>query len=212
MLRIEVRIDRHHAARTHEQRVAVGRLLGDDFAADVAVGAGAVLHHHRLAQRLLQRLADGARELVGRAARREVHDDADRLAGPGLGEGRCRARRRRQRAAAQPERRRRRRGDARRFMRGLLRSLLIVHAAGGLRRTSGPWACASKRIGCSLTGRARRAVLHQRGVQRLAGIVGQRGLARRGDGLGARFGATAPCARWSSTCSRFSLPRSLVAP
>jgi hypothetical protein len=76
-----VRVDRHRAAGGHQQRVAVGRLLGDEVAGDVAVGAGAVLHHHRLAERLRQRRRHGARDLVGGAARREAHDHADRLVG-----------------------------------------------------------------------------------------------------------------------------------
>ena len=82
---VDVRVDRHHAARTHQQRVAVGRRLGHHVAAQVAARAALVLDHHGLAERFLQRRADGARDLVGRAAGREVDDDLDRLARPVLG-------------------------------------------------------------------------------------------------------------------------------
>ena len=46
---------------------------------DVAVGAGAVLDHHRLAEALRERLAEGPRELVGGTARGLRHDQHDGL-------------------------------------------------------------------------------------------------------------------------------------
>jgi hypothetical protein len=59
--------------------VAVGRLLGDVVVRQVAAGAALVVDDHRLAQRLLHRLLDGARQRIGAAARRKRDDDLDRL-------------------------------------------------------------------------------------------------------------------------------------
>ena len=61
-----------------QQRQAVGRRFRHDLRADRGVGAGAVLDHDRLAPVLAHALADEARDDVGRPARRERHDDADR--------------------------------------------------------------------------------------------------------------------------------------
>jgi hypothetical protein len=70
-----------------------------------------------------------------------------------------------------------------------------------------------QRMGWALTGRGGRAVRDQRGIERAAGVVGQRRGARGRHGLRAHGGGTPGCAaRWSVTCSRFSLPRSLVLP
>jgi hypothetical protein len=44
-----------------QQRVAVGRRLGDGVGRDVAAGAGAVLHHDRLAERLAELAGDQSR-------------------------------------------------------------------------------------------------------------------------------------------------------
>ena len=82
---VDVRVDRHHAAGTEQQRVAVRCRLGDHVAAQVAAGAGAVLDQHRLAQRVLQGLGDDAGDDVGGAAGREVDHHLDGLGGPGLG-------------------------------------------------------------------------------------------------------------------------------
>ncbi|KAG1246807.1 hypothetical protein G6F65_020493 [Rhizopus arrhizus] len=75
-------IDRERAVH-HQQRVAIGRRFRDDARADVAAGAGAVLHHHWLPQLLLQVGADAARQQIGAAAGRERHDDGDRVRGVG---------------------------------------------------------------------------------------------------------------------------------
>ena len=64
--------------RHQQQRVAVGRALGDRVGADDRAGAGAVVDDHVLPQRLLQPLCDDAAEDIGRAAGCERHDDADR--------------------------------------------------------------------------------------------------------------------------------------
>ncbi|MPM72548.1 hypothetical protein SDC9_119524 [bioreactor metagenome] len=70
---------RAHGA--HEQRVAVRRSACGHGAANVAARARAVVHHHGLTELLRQILRDHARQNVGGAARRERHDDGDRLAG-----------------------------------------------------------------------------------------------------------------------------------
>ena len=79
-LLVDQRID--GVAHGHDrERVAIARGLGDDLARHHAVGAGAVVGHHRLAPGLLEVLADGARQKVGRAARRERDHHADLLVG-----------------------------------------------------------------------------------------------------------------------------------
>ena len=61
-----------------QQRVAVGRRLGDHLTRDIAVGAGTVLDHHRLAEPHGQRLRQQAGNDVGRAAGRKRHHELDR--------------------------------------------------------------------------------------------------------------------------------------
>jgi hypothetical protein len=65
-----------------KDRVTVGLGLGDVFHADIAVGAGAVLDHHRLAQRAGQIVANHARCDIGRTAGRERNDEMDRPVWP----------------------------------------------------------------------------------------------------------------------------------
>ena len=77
--------DGDEVAGGDEDRVAVRRRLGHGVDAERAAGAGAVLDHHGLAERLGELLADEARADIGDAAGRERHDDADGAAGPGLG-------------------------------------------------------------------------------------------------------------------------------
>ena len=60
--------------------MAVGRRLRHLGRGNRAVGAGLVLHHHRLAKRLAERLRDDAHHDVGRRAGAERHQHADRLA------------------------------------------------------------------------------------------------------------------------------------
>ena len=55
--------------------------------ADAAAAAAAIVDDHGLADRLLERLLDRARQRVGAAARRERHDDVDRLRRKGLCDG-----------------------------------------------------------------------------------------------------------------------------
>ena len=78
-LLVEARIDHDRRARRDEQRVAVGRRLGDHRRADVAAGAAAVVDDERLLQLLRQPLGHRARGDVRRSARRPRHDDGDRL-------------------------------------------------------------------------------------------------------------------------------------
>ena len=49
-LRIDRRRDRHHAARADEQRVAVGRLVGDELGRDAPARRRPVLDHELLAE------------------------------------------------------------------------------------------------------------------------------------------------------------------
>ena len=72
------------ADRAEQQRVAVGRRLGDQLRADIAAGAALVLDHDIGAPGVLQMLGGDAAQQVGRAGGRERHDHADRLAGIGL--------------------------------------------------------------------------------------------------------------------------------
>ena len=71
----------------HQQRVAVGRRLGDGVGADGAGrAAGAVLHDEVLADRLVELLHQDARDAVDRSAGRERHHDGDGARGIGLRE------------------------------------------------------------------------------------------------------------------------------
>ncbi len=67
-------------AGDHQQRVAVGRSLGDQVGADGGSGARAVVHDEGLVQGLAQFLGDGAGVDVGRPAGAKRDDDSDRTA------------------------------------------------------------------------------------------------------------------------------------
>ena len=79
-LGVQRRVDRVLVVREIE-RVAVGRRSRGQLSGDDAGRARAVLHHHRLLERLAQADAEGAREQVGRAALRRGGVDPDRAAG-----------------------------------------------------------------------------------------------------------------------------------
>jgi hypothetical protein len=80
---VDAGADGERADVEQQERMAVGLGLGDHFGADVAARPGFVIHHDRLLPDVAQLLADRARKHIGGAARRERHDDADRLAGEG---------------------------------------------------------------------------------------------------------------------------------
>ena len=62
--------------------------MKSDHAQRATRAAHVLDHDRRVAQRLAQRLGQVARDLVGRAAGREGHDDGDRLVRVGEGRGR----------------------------------------------------------------------------------------------------------------------------
>ena len=80
-------VDAERAGAGEAEGQSVGRGLGDRVDAQHAAGAGAVLHHHRLAQNFLQRRLHGARHRVGAAAGREWNEKAERPVGKGLRAG-----------------------------------------------------------------------------------------------------------------------------
>ena len=65
--------------------MAVGLGARHLLAADIAAGARDILHHHGLAELGRQPLGHEAGDDVGTGARRERHDELDRLVGPGEG-------------------------------------------------------------------------------------------------------------------------------
>ena len=67
-----------------DQRVAVGRRLGNDIRADDAVGARAVINNDVLAQLPVELRRQPARDHIGAAAHGKGHDDAYRAIGKSL--------------------------------------------------------------------------------------------------------------------------------
>ena len=72
-----------------QQRMAVGRRLGDGRRPDRAAGAGAIVDDHGLPPALGEPLRDQARDVVGGAARHERNDQLDLLGRIGLRRSRC---------------------------------------------------------------------------------------------------------------------------
>ena len=72
-------IDRKRGARRHHDGVAVRCAMRDRVHRRHAAAARAMIDHERLAEPLLELLADDARDQSGRAARRERHDEGDGL-------------------------------------------------------------------------------------------------------------------------------------
>ena len=73
-----MRIDHDLRIGAEEQRVAVGRRLGDELHRQVAVRARAVFHHDRLPERIAEPRREEARDVVIGAARRLGNQHADR--------------------------------------------------------------------------------------------------------------------------------------
>src|ERR1041384_7452547 len=86
LIGVERGIDR---IRRHDlqQRVAIGRRLGDHLGADVAAGARAILDDELLAEALRQPLTHQARLDVGGPSGRKADDDAHRPRWIGLRPG-----------------------------------------------------------------------------------------------------------------------------
>ena len=99
-----MRIDGDVAELDEAERVAVRLGFGDRLGADIAAGAGAVLDHEALAERLVQIVGRDARGHVHQAAGGGDDDQADRLGRIILGSRRdrgveaCRSHRRRDNA------------------------------------------------------------------------------------------------------------------
>ena len=70
-----------HRSVGNQQRIAIRRLLRDEIRADHAARAGAVFHHHGLAQRLGKGRGHQAAHGIHQATRRELRDQADGPAG-----------------------------------------------------------------------------------------------------------------------------------
>ena len=100
-LLVERRVGGERAGRHEEQRVAVGRRLGDRGRGDHRAAAGAVFNDDRLAEPLFQlRLELPARHDVHRAARPERQDQRDRPRRIVVGAGRRRLRQEKRRRRA----------------------------------------------------------------------------------------------------------------
>jgi hypothetical protein len=80
-----VRVQREGADVAGGEGVAVRPGAQHLLHRDVAAGAGAVVDHHRLAERRLQRVLQHARGEVGLPAGREADDQVDRPLRPGAG-------------------------------------------------------------------------------------------------------------------------------
>ena len=84
-LGVQRRVDREVAGLPHHQRVAVPRRLGRGIHAEVAAGAGLVVHHEGVAG-VPDLVGELARDDVRAAAGGEGHDQADGPGGPTLSE------------------------------------------------------------------------------------------------------------------------------
>jgi hypothetical protein len=79
------RADEKGAGRSQDDRVSIGRRIGDLLAADGATRTATIFHDDRLPEPPRQRFGEQAAGDVGISARREGHDEADRLVGIVLG-------------------------------------------------------------------------------------------------------------------------------
>ena len=71
----------HRSGADDQQVVAVGRGIRGHFHRDIATGAGAVIHHHRLPQFFAEALCQRTRDGVHAAAGRDADDGAQRARG-----------------------------------------------------------------------------------------------------------------------------------
>src|SRR5262245_10401799 len=78
-------VDALDARRGHEQRVTVGRSLGDQVCAKIAASPRLVFHNDRLTETLREFVTQGARKHVHKPAGRERRDHSDGSVGIGLG-------------------------------------------------------------------------------------------------------------------------------
>ena len=78
-LRVQAHVGRQRTGRAHAQRVAVGRRLRHHREPDVAARARPVVHHHLLAELVVQARHQRTHHRIGTAAGRERDDHADRL-------------------------------------------------------------------------------------------------------------------------------------
>ncbi|KAG1254438.1 hypothetical protein G6F65_017042 [Rhizopus arrhizus] len=76
---VQRRVQRQGAHACRHQRIAVRRGAGRFLRGDDSGGAGAIFHHHRLAQRVAHVLGDDAGRQVAAAAGAEWHQPADRM-------------------------------------------------------------------------------------------------------------------------------------
>src|SRR5262249_5128208 len=75
------RVDREHAYRAYQYRVAVRVGLGDELGGDRAIRARPVLDHGLLVEKFLELRADRAPDDIRRSPGHEGDHDLDRLAG-----------------------------------------------------------------------------------------------------------------------------------
>ena len=74
----DMRRHRHRAGRRQEKRVTVGIGLGDEFAAERAVGPGLVVDDDALPERRLHLLGDDPADKIGGTSGRKCNHDMDR--------------------------------------------------------------------------------------------------------------------------------------
>jgi hypothetical protein len=82
---IKGRIDGVRAHRPHEQRLTVGRGPGHGFGSDRAAGPAAIVDHDSRLKSIAQHLRERSRHDVGWSASWKWDNDAELLAGEGLG-------------------------------------------------------------------------------------------------------------------------------
>jgi hypothetical protein len=84
---VQAGIDGDRSGVAEKQRVAVGRALDESACADQARAAGAIIHHHLLAQRGRKLVRDDARHGIDAAAGRIRYDQRDGVSWIVFGQG-----------------------------------------------------------------------------------------------------------------------------